>query len=277
MKKYGLIVLVLIFIISLIGCSEKKAESEYVQIAYEQYNKEDYNKSIENFKLILDNYPDGENAAKATFMIGFIYANHVNNLDEAKKFIEDELLPYYGLNEEMLDEGFLKDLVWAVKSDVGNAIMGNSSPGRKLYNQWKNGELYKDEKSPYSKKVSWYDEGAVKTKAQEYDKADQVVGAALKKVSEIKKKFGTKLNTEELAKNKEYLTAYIDYLTKEAQSLIKLHELRLALGMREKSNPYGLSVPVYDVPVVSYGEIVSMSALDVDDVSVMSPVLLTSK
>ena len=94
MKKYGLIVLVLIFIISLIGCSEKKAESEYVQIAYEQYNKEDYNKSIENFKLILDNYPDGENAAKATFMIGFIYANHVNNLDEAKKYYELFLKKY---------------------------------------------------------------------------------------------------------------------------------------------------------------------------------------
>ena len=150
------------------------------------------------------------------------------------------------LTEAEIYEGFLKDLVWAVKSDVGNAIMGNSSPGRVLYNQWKSGELYKDEKSPYSKKVSWYDEGAIKTKAQEYDKADKVTGAALKKVSDIKKKFGTKINTEELGKNKEYLTAYIDYLTKEAQSLVKLHELRLALGMREKSNPYGLSVPVYD-------------------------------
>ena len=172
--------------------------------------------------------------------------------------MEDE---YLDLNEEMLDEGFLKDLVWAVKSDVGNAIMGNSSPGRKLYNQWKSGELYKDEKSPYSKKVSWYDEGAVKTKAQEYDKADQVVGAALKKVSEIKQKFGTKLNTEELAKSKEYLTAYIDYLTKEAQSLIKLHELRLALGMREKSNPYGLSVPIYDAEGNYKGESVDRELL----------------
>ena len=150
------------------------------------------------------------------------------------------------LTEAEIYEGFLKDLVWAVKSDVGNAIMGNSSPGRVLYNKWKSGELYKDEKSPYSKKVSWYNEGAIKTKAQEYDKADKLTGAALKKVSDIKKKFGTKINTEELGKNKEYLTAYIDYLTKEAQSLVKLHELRLALGMIEKSNPYGLSVPIYD-------------------------------
>jgi hypothetical protein len=150
------------------------------------------------------------------------------------------------VQEADLYEAFLKDLVWAVKSDVGNAIMGNSSPGRVLYNMWKSGDLYKDEKSPYSKKVSWYDEGAIKTKAREYDNTDKVTGAALKKVSDIKKKFGTKINTEELGKNKEYLTAYIDYLTKETQSLIKLHSLRLALGMREKSNPYGLSVPVYD-------------------------------
>ena len=139
--------------------------------------------------------------------------------------------------------------------------MGNSSPGRVLFNKWKSGELYKDEKSPYSKSVSWYDEGAIKTKAQEYDNADKTTGAALKKVSDIKKKFGTKINTEELGKNKEYLTAYIDYLTKEAQSLVKLHELRLALGMRQKSNPYGLSVPIYDAEGNYKGESVDKELL----------------
>ena len=85
----------------LIGCSEKKTEAEYFQMAYDQYNKEAYPEAIENFKNILEYYPQGENAPKATFMIGFIYANNTKDLEQAKK--------YYSLFIEKYPEHDLAD------------------------------------------------------------------------------------------------------------------------------------------------------------------------
>jgi TolA-binding protein len=55
-------------------------------LANEQYGKEAYADAIENFKLILEKYPDGETTAQSTFMLGFIYANSLENYEQAKKY-----------------------------------------------------------------------------------------------------------------------------------------------------------------------------------------------
>jgi outer membrane protein assembly factor BamD (BamD/ComL family) len=78
----------LFMMILLFNCEEKKSETEYFQEAYGQYNQEKYVEAIQNFKKIIEYYPDGENAPKATFMIGYINANNTKNLDEAKKYYE---------------------------------------------------------------------------------------------------------------------------------------------------------------------------------------------
>jgi TolA-binding protein len=68
------------------SCSETKTEEEYFTLANEQYGQEAYADAIESFKIIIEKYPDGETTAKATFMLGFINANSLENLDEAKKY-----------------------------------------------------------------------------------------------------------------------------------------------------------------------------------------------
>ena len=73
-------------LILLISCESKKTETEYFNLAYEQYNKAAYDEAIVNFKKIIEYYPEGENTPKATFMIGFINANDLKNLEEAKKY-----------------------------------------------------------------------------------------------------------------------------------------------------------------------------------------------
>jgi len=75
---------VLLFIVS--ACSTKLSEKEYFDAGYEQYNKQNFEEALKNFKLLIDYYPDGEFASRSVFMIGFINANHVNNLDEAKEY-----------------------------------------------------------------------------------------------------------------------------------------------------------------------------------------------
>lgn len=88
-------------LILLISCESKKTETEYFNLAYEQYNKAAYDEAIANFKNIIEYYPEGENTPKATFMIGFINANDLKNLDEAKK--------YYTLFLEKYPENELAD------------------------------------------------------------------------------------------------------------------------------------------------------------------------
>lgn len=86
MKKLSLIILALSTMIYFFSCSDKKSEEVYFKLAYEQYNKENYVEALGNFKNILEYYPEGENTAKATFMIGFINANNTQNFEEAKKY-----------------------------------------------------------------------------------------------------------------------------------------------------------------------------------------------
>jgi hypothetical protein len=158
----------------------------------------------------------------------------------------------------VMNEGIFSDLAWAVKSDIGNAIMGKSSPGRQLFNMWKDGDLYKDPKSPYSKSVSWYDEGKIKSKAMEYDAADKQTFAAMKKLGEMKDKIcsnpknPTPEDQKKMASNKEYLTLYMDYLQKEIVSNTKLHELELAMGKKAKDQYGGFSIPIYDDTTGNY-------------------------
>ncbi|TFG98895.1 MAG: outer membrane protein assembly factor BamD [Calditrichales bacterium] len=86
MRGLTFVLVALLSLSVLIGCSEKKTEAEYFQMAYDHYNKEAYPEAITNFKNILEYYPQGDNAPKATFMIGFIYANNTKDLEEAKKY-----------------------------------------------------------------------------------------------------------------------------------------------------------------------------------------------
>jgi len=85
----GLFIFSMFFIYMLLfSCAEKKSETAYFEEAYSQYNQEKYTEALESFKKILEYYPQGENAAKATFMIGYINANNTKDLEEAKKYYE---------------------------------------------------------------------------------------------------------------------------------------------------------------------------------------------
>ena len=91
----------LIFLLLIAACTDIKSEKEYFDLGYEKYNNEEYDEALTNFKNILKNYPESELASKATFMVGFINANHLNNLEEAKKYYEMFIKKYP--NHELVD------------------------------------------------------------------------------------------------------------------------------------------------------------------------------
>ena len=86
MQKISFFFVVMIMLALVVSCSETKTEDEYFTLANEHYGQEAYADAIENFKIIIEKYPEGKTTAKATFMIGFINANSLENLEEAEKY-----------------------------------------------------------------------------------------------------------------------------------------------------------------------------------------------
>ena len=86
MQNISIFLIIMITAAFLTGCSETKTEEDYFALANEQYAQEAYADAIENFKIILEKFPEGTTTAKATFMLGFINANNLKNLEEAKKY-----------------------------------------------------------------------------------------------------------------------------------------------------------------------------------------------
>lgn len=175
-----------------------------------------------------------------------------------KDLIQEGRTIQENFKRNLIKEDLLKKLVNSIQSGISRALVGDYKPGTQLLDMWKDGTLYKDKDSPYSKSVSWYDEGKIKSLAIEYDAADKSEMDALKKSSKLKDKIcsnpkrPTPEDEEKMSKNKEYLTLLIDLLTKGITSLTKRHELELALGMKDKNKDSYLSVPVYDEQTGDY-------------------------
>ncbi|HID40443.1 MAG TPA: tetratricopeptide repeat protein, partial [Calditrichaeota bacterium] len=81
-----LVIMVLLISALFWSCSSKLSEDDYYNKAREAYGKEKYEEALQNFKLLVENYPQGKKAAEASFMLGFINANDLKNYDEAKKY-----------------------------------------------------------------------------------------------------------------------------------------------------------------------------------------------
>lgn len=77
-----------VILVFITACSDIKTEKEYFDLGYENFNNEKYEEALANFKGILEHYPESEMASKAMFMAGYINANHLKNLEEAKKYYE---------------------------------------------------------------------------------------------------------------------------------------------------------------------------------------------
>jgi len=88
MQKVLFILSLFISLVLLYSCTEKKSETAYFREADSLYNHEQFEQAINSFKKIIEYYPEGDITPKATFMIGYIYANHTKNLDEAKKYYQ---------------------------------------------------------------------------------------------------------------------------------------------------------------------------------------------
>ena len=102
MKLLRLSLIMILAGVFVLSCSNKLSEAEYYNLATDAFNKQDFQKSIENFKNIIDNYPEGQRASEALFMMGYINANNTKDLKEAEKYYKLFIEKYP--NDELTDD-----------------------------------------------------------------------------------------------------------------------------------------------------------------------------
>jgi len=80
---------------------ENLSEQELFNQAQVSYAEENFDAAIESYKKVIDSFPEGENRIKAVFMLGFLYANSLQEFTQAanyynmviREYPDDELTP----------------------------------------------------------------------------------------------------------------------------------------------------------------------------------------
>lgn len=88
MKLFQQVIIGILTLLVIFSCSKTLSEEDYYSAAKDAYTKEKFELAINNFDNIIKHYPEGTRAAEASFMLGFINANDIKNLEEAKKYYE---------------------------------------------------------------------------------------------------------------------------------------------------------------------------------------------
>jgi TolA-binding protein len=98
-------VLLLIVVVALAGCKKGPSETELFDKAKKLQEANDFQGAIASYQEIVKDYPKSPQAPQCQFMIGYLYANHLKNMDMAKGAYRDfiKLFP---------DNQLVKDAQW---------------------------------------------------------------------------------------------------------------------------------------------------------------------
>lgn len=118
--------------LSLFACSKKMSEKEYYVLATQNMEKENYAEAEKYFAKILEEYPNGANSSKAMFMVAFINANYLKNMEKAREYYSNfiEKYPNHELAQsaqyELQHLGQNIDELPFLKDETGNAASGDN-------------------------------------------------------------------------------------------------------------------------------------------------------
>lgn len=105
MKKWMYIPLCIVLIALIAGCAKKPGEEELFTDAKRFQEQSQFQQAIDKYQQLIQLYPQSPLCAQSQFMIGYIYANHLQNFDQARQAYETYLENYP--NDEMA-----KDAKW---------------------------------------------------------------------------------------------------------------------------------------------------------------------
>lgn len=76
------------------SCSTRMSEKDYFDRANQYMGQQNWEKAEELFAMIHEKYPNGIFSSKALFMVAYINANHLNNLEKARTYYTEFLDKY---------------------------------------------------------------------------------------------------------------------------------------------------------------------------------------
>ena len=76
----------LLMLIVLFSCSKEMTEKEHFDKAQAYMEQQNWMEAEKAFDSLNSKFPNGTFAAKSLFMVGYINANHLNNLDKARQY-----------------------------------------------------------------------------------------------------------------------------------------------------------------------------------------------
>lgn len=55
------------------------------KLAWSYHNRQEFQRAVASYQRLLEETPQSQHAAQAQFMVGYIYANHINDLERARQ------------------------------------------------------------------------------------------------------------------------------------------------------------------------------------------------
>lgn len=109
MNRFTSIIVLLALVILVASCGKKVSEEELFTQAAQLQKEGKYNEAIDIYNQLIKKFPSGEFGAQSQFMIGFIYANELKDLENAGKAYQKFIDSYP--NHEMV-----KDAHWELEN-----------------------------------------------------------------------------------------------------------------------------------------------------------------
>ncbi len=118
MRKLTIVSGAALFLISLtMGCQTKPSAEELFTQAKKYQENQDFAKAVDVYQQIIKFYPYGEQTDEAQFMIGFIYANHLEDTVKAHEAYTRFLEKY----STQTDSGMIASAKWEL-ANLGRNI-----------------------------------------------------------------------------------------------------------------------------------------------------------
>ena len=122
-KFMGITGIILILVVAA-GCAKKMTEREIFDEAQKLQSENKFEKSADLYKRLLKEYPESRHYANSLFMLGFLYANNIEDTDKAREYYNEFLqkFPQHELADDVEFE--LKNLGKPI-TDIDKIIQQN--------------------------------------------------------------------------------------------------------------------------------------------------------
>ena len=131
MRRTTSISLAIVLFLLILGCKAAPTDEAMFEKARPFQESQDYVKAVESYQDIVKTYPDGPRSDEAQFMIGFIYANEIKDIDKAREAYTLFMDKYSG----KADEGMVMSAKWELEHlgrDISDIDQLKSIAGDKM-------------------------------------------------------------------------------------------------------------------------------------------------